>query len=83
MRVLIDMNLSPKWVEVLQQSGIEAAHWSQVGAVNASDSEIMEHAKSNGLVVLTNDLDFGSILAATGNSSPSVLHIRTDDCRVA
>ena len=65
MRLLIDMNLSPRWVGLLTGAGIEAAHWSALGAVNAPDSEIMAYAAVHGYVVLTHDLDFGSILAAT------------------
>jgi predicted nuclease of predicted toxin-antitoxin system len=79
---LVDMNLSPKWVSALAQSGIEAVHWSTIGAANTSDPEIMAYAKERGFVVLTNDLDFGSILAATGGRAPSVVQIRTGDCRV-
>jgi predicted nuclease of predicted toxin-antitoxin system len=30
MRILIDMNLVPAWVEVLQGYGESAAHWSEV-----------------------------------------------------
>jgi predicted nuclease of predicted toxin-antitoxin system len=82
MRFLIDMNLSPKWVGVLEQAGIEAMHWSTIGPVNTGDPDIMAYAKENGFVVLTNDLDFGSILAATGGDAPSVVQLRTDDCRV-
>ena len=82
MLFLIDMNLSPKWVAALEQSGIEAIHWSTAGPANASDPEIMAYAKSNEYIVLTNDLDFGSILAATGGDAPSVVQLRTDDCRV-
>ncbi|WP_413815323.1 MULTISPECIES: DUF5615 family PIN-like protein [Bradyrhizobium] len=37
MRFLIDMNLSPSWVPFLQNAGFEAAHWSAVGAADASD----------------------------------------------
>jgi predicted nuclease of predicted toxin-antitoxin system len=82
MRFLIDMNLSPNWLDVLRQSGLGGVHWSQIGEPNAGDPEIMAYAKANGFVVLTNDLDFGSILAATGGEAPSVVQIRTDDCRV-
>jgi predicted nuclease of predicted toxin-antitoxin system len=82
MRFLIDMNLSPNWLGVLRQSDLDGAHWSQIGAPNAGDPEIMAYAKANGFFVLTNDLDFGSILAATGGEAPSVVQIRTDDCRV-
>lgn len=81
MRILVDMNLSPKWVKALQQAGFEAEHWSEIGSANAGDPQIMAYAKERGFVVLTNDLDFGSILAATGGDAPSVVQLRTDDCR--
>lgn len=82
MRFLIDMNLSPKWVEALQQSEMVAVHWSNIGPANAKDPDIMRYAFDHDFVVLTNDLDFGSILAATGGNAPSVIQLRTDDCRV-
>jgi predicted nuclease of predicted toxin-antitoxin system len=50
-----------------------------VGAANASDAEIMAFARTNGYVVLTHDLDFSAILAATQGSKPSVVQIRSDD----
>jgi predicted nuclease of predicted toxin-antitoxin system len=49
-----------------------------IGAANAPDSEIMAHAKANGYVVLTHDLDFSAILAATHGEKPSVVQIRAD-----
>ena len=73
------MNLSLRWVKVLGDSGIEAVHWSNVGALNAPDTEIMAYAKANDFVVLTHDLDFGAILAATHGDKPSVVQIRSDD----
>ncbi len=79
MRLLIDMNLSPKWVTFLQSSGFETAHWSDVGLVTAPDSEIMAYAKADNWVILTHDLDFGSILAASGGDAPSVVQIRADN----
>ncbi len=79
MKLLIDMNLSPKWVSVLKEAGFEAAHWSSIGRPNAPDYEIMTYAKSNGYVVFTHDLDFGSILAATKADCPSVIQIRTQN----
>jgi len=27
MKILVDMNLSPRWVEFLANAGIEAIHW--------------------------------------------------------
>lgn len=79
MKLLVDMNLSPRWVKRLVEAGLEASHWSSVGAANASDAEIMAFARTNGYVVLTHDLDFSAILAATQGSKPSVVQIRSDD----
>ena len=79
MKLLIDMNLSPKWVSVLKEAGLEAAHWSSIGRPDAPDYEILTYAKSNGYVVFTHDLDFGTILAATKADCPSVIQIRTQN----
>ena len=79
MKLLVDMNLSPRWVKALAQAGIEAAHWSSLGAANASDTAIMAFARANGYVVLTHDLDFSAILAATQDAKPSVVQIRSED----
>ncbi|HET9113079.1 MAG TPA: DUF5615 family PIN-like protein [Burkholderiales bacterium] len=79
MKLIIDMNLSPRWVVWLGRAGIEALHWSTLGAINASDSEIMSYAGANGYVVLTHDLDFSAILAANQGDKPSVVQIRAED----
>jgi predicted nuclease of predicted toxin-antitoxin system len=68
MNFLIDMNLSPQWVAVFENAGWEARHWSFTGKQNAPDQEIFEYAKSNGYVIFTHDLDFGTILAAKRTS---------------
>jgi predicted nuclease of predicted toxin-antitoxin system len=41
MKLLLDMNLSPAWVPVLQQEGWQTSHWASVGPINAPDTEIM------------------------------------------
>jgi predicted nuclease of predicted toxin-antitoxin system len=79
MKVRVDMNRSPRWVGLLNGSGMQAAHWSAVGNVNAPDSEIMTYAAENDYVVLTHDLDFSAILAATHGEKPSVVQIRAED----
>lgn len=79
MKLLVDMNLSPRWVSVLAGAGIEAAHWSTVGAANATDAEIMAYARAQSYVVLTHDLDFSAILAATHGDKPSVVQIRAEN----
>jgi len=61
MKLLVDMNLSPRWISMLIDAGIEAAHWSTLGANNAPDSLIMSYAHANDYVVFTHDLDFSAI----------------------
>ena len=79
MKILLDMNLSPDWVGALGEEGFDAIHWSTVGDPRASDRVVLEWARSRGHLLLTNDLDFGAILAASGAASPSVLQIRAQD----
>lgn len=79
MKLLVDMNLSPRWVSLLAEAGFEAVHWSALGAGNAPDAEIMAFARTNDYVVLTHDLDFSAILAATHGEKPSVVQIRSED----
>jgi len=82
MTVLIDMNLSPSWRAFLEQSGFCAIHWIDVGPGNAPDHQIMEYARTHNAVILTHDLDFSSILAATKGQKPSVIQIRSQDLSI-
>jgi predicted nuclease of predicted toxin-antitoxin system len=81
MKFLIDMNMSPRWGLILSGAGFEAVHWSRVGAANAPDPEIMAHAEAHDFIVLTNDLDFGNMLAATNAAWPSVVQVRVGNLR--
>lgn len=78
MKLLVDMNLSPRWIDLLTRSQFEAAHWSSVGRSQALDEEIMAYAAKHDYVVLTNDLDFSAILAVTHREKPSVVRIRSE-----
>jgi len=78
-KLLVDMNLSPGWVDRLARHGFEAVHWSTIGAATAPDAEILKLANEHAFVLITNDLDFSAILAASGGASPSVVQIRSQD----
>ena len=77
MKLLIDMNLSPLWIEFLSASGFESVHWSQIGDPAAPDGVIMDYAAANGFVIFTHDLDFGALLADRRSRRPSVIHSNT------
>jgi len=79
LKIVIDVNLSPSWVDVFQEKSIESVHWTSVGDARATDSEIIEWARENDYIVFTHDLDFTTILALTGAFGPSVLQVRAQD----
>jgi len=75
-QLVIDMNLSVEWVDELVKHGWSAVHWTRVGDPRADDSVIMAWALANAHVVFTHDLDFGTVLALTHATGPSVLQVR-------
>ena len=79
LQILVDMNLSPQWVPVLQKHGWAAVHWSTVGDPGAIDKDIMDWAREHQYVVFTHDLDFGTMLALSHEAGPSVLQVRAED----
>jgi predicted nuclease of predicted toxin-antitoxin system len=79
LKILIDVNLSPQWVDVFSRNSLESIHWAWIGDPRATDLVILKWARENDYVVLTHDLDFGSILAVSGFSGPSVVQLRTQD----
>ena len=76
MTLLLDMNISPKLVDLLQSRGADAKHWISIGKSNASDEQIMEYAKQNDCLVVTYDLDFSVILSITHAKKPSIIQVR-------
>jgi predicted nuclease of predicted toxin-antitoxin system len=46
MKILIDMNLSPDWVDVFAKHGITSVHWSTVGDPRAEDTVLMDWARA-------------------------------------
>jgi predicted nuclease of predicted toxin-antitoxin system len=75
-QLVVDMNLSVEWVAELARYGWSAVHWSTVGNPRADDSVIMAWALANDHVVFTHDLGFGTTLALTRATGPSVLQVR-------
>jgi predicted nuclease of predicted toxin-antitoxin system len=79
MRLLVDVCLSPEWVDFFRSHGIDSIHWTEIGACDAEDSALFCYAQENGMVIFTHDLDFGTILAHTRSCTPSVVQARVQD----
>lgn len=76
MRILADMPVSPRTVEFLKELRHEVTHASELGMALSPDEDIVEFAKSEGLAILTEDLDFAAILAVARAVEPGVMIMR-------
>jgi predicted nuclease of predicted toxin-antitoxin system len=81
MKFLANMGISPQTVEFLREQGHEALHLHEAGLDRWADSEILAKARNESSIVLTSDLDFGDLLAASGDQLPSVILFRLKDMR--
>ena len=79
MKILIDVCLSPEWVDFFQDHGVDAIHWNEIGECDAEDSLLFSYAQNEGLIIFTHDLDFGTLLAHSKGSAPSVIQARVSD----
>jgi len=81
MRFLLDMGISPDTGLYLKELGHDAIHLIDGGMERASDFQIMEKALNERRIILTHDLDFGRMLAFSGERSPSVVTFRLTSMR--
>jgi predicted nuclease of predicted toxin-antitoxin system len=78
-RFLADMNVSPLTVAALAAEGMDIVRVSSLLPANASDEEILNLARRDRRVVITQDMDFSALLALGGYDQPSVVTLRLLD----
>ena len=76
MRFLADMGISPSVVTVLNSLGFEAVHLRDQGLERLPDPDILTKAREEKRILLTHDLDFGELIAASGERVPSIIIFR-------
>ena len=76
MKFLVDMGISPMTVDYLQKLGHDAVHVHAEGLDRLPDSDVLKKAREEGRVLLTHDLDFGLLIAASEASTPSIIIFR-------
>jgi len=81
MNFLLNMNIDRAMTAPLKQRGHVCRHAGDIGMSRATDSEIVAEAKRTGEVIITHDLDYGHLLAFSGESAPSVIILRLRDLR--
>jgi predicted nuclease of predicted toxin-antitoxin system len=81
MKFLANMGISPDTVGFLRDFGYEAVHLHEEGLDRLPDPDILHKARREGYVLLTSDLDFGELLAHSGEALPSVVIFRLSSMR--
>jgi len=81
MKFLADRGISPRVVTALRKQGHDAVHLQEQNLGRLLDGAILAKARAEGRILLTHDLDFGELLAASGGILPSVIIFRLKDMR--
>lgn len=76
MKFLLNMNLPRVLGRRLVAAGHPCRHAGDIGLGGARDVEIMAEAGRNHEIILTHDLDYGHLLAFSGETAPSVIIFR-------
>ena len=76
MKFVADMGISPRSAAFLCSLGHDAIHLHHAGLDRLSDASILIKALDEERVVLTHDLDFGDLMAASEARLPSVIIFR-------
>jgi predicted nuclease of predicted toxin-antitoxin system len=83
MKFLADIGISPKAVAYLRSQGYDAIHLSEENLHRLPDPDILTKAQVEKRILLTHDLDFGELLAASGFHIPSVVIFRLSSMTAA
>ncbi len=78
MKFLADMGISQKVIRLLKKLSYDAIHLREQRLQRLPDNLIMAKAKDEKRIILTFDLDFGDLLAFSGDSLPSVIIFRLE-----
>ena len=82
MRILADIHISPRTVELLCLLGHDVVRVGEALEPTASDDESVAEALRDRRVVLTQGLDFTAIVAFSGLNGPSVVSLRLSSSRI-
>jgi predicted nuclease of predicted toxin-antitoxin system len=81
MKLLIDNQLPEALGRYLTENGFECQHVRRIGLRMASDEAIWNHARTQGMAILTLDEDFVELASRLGSIPPQVVWIRFGNTR--
>ena len=78
---MANMNISPFTVKNLREKGWNILRVSELMDPGSKDIEILSYAREHNKVLITQDLDFSSLLAVGGYEKPSVINLPLENAR--
>lgn len=81
MQLLLDMGISRDLVPVLSSLGFPSIHLHDEKLDRLPDPQILEKARVENRVLITHDLDFAELTAASGERLPSVVLLQLRNMR--
>jgi len=81
LQFLANMNISPLTVEQLRTRGWDITRVSEIMEKGSKDLDILIYAQKQNKVVITQDLDFSTLLALSGYAKPSLINLRLENPR--
>ena len=75
MRFLVDENLGKRFANVMNRSGHDALFVGDIMR-SAPDEKILEFAKKENLIIITEDKDFGELVFRSKKSTKGVILLR-------
>ena len=82
MKLLADLHISPRTVEFLRRLGHDVARINEIMSPDSSDQAVVAEAAKQHRVIVTQDLDFSSIIALAGRKDPSIITLRLSSSRI-
>lgn len=79
MKFIADMGVSQRVTDWLRSQGHEVVHLREEGLQRLPNGQIFDMAKDRNAIILTFDLDFGEIIALSGESTVSVILFRLNN----
>jgi predicted nuclease of predicted toxin-antitoxin system len=76
-KLLVDQNLAQRVAQLLRDAGHDAVHVAERGMQSADDDEILRLALHEERIVISEDTDFGALLAHSGAAAPSFVLLRS------
>lgn len=82
MKLLADLHISPRTVEFLRTLGHDVVRINEIMSPDAADQAVAAEAARKHRTILTQDLDFSSIIALGGRKHPSIISLRLSSSRI-